>query len=205
MTVKINQGRVKNNMKNSNIAAAISAVLILAASAAMAGDIVDFDGKKGAAISFAELRKTADSGSNIKSQAVAPAAQGAVAADAIRIDVTMKNGSTLKTETLSCQAGPDQKTVTECKKQSDLSALTSADISDLALQRFFPDLIQTKHSYDGHSGPQTFHCDDLCARWTTVKRCIKAEVGSGGICIGYEEEQVCTSWTHECTCTSNCY
>lgn len=192
-------------MKNSKVAAAMFALMISAASAALAGDTISFDGKTTKALSFAELLKTADPIPDIKAELVAPAGAAAGTAEEVRIDVTMKNGASETKETLLCQAAAEKDAVLGCRKQSDLSAVKPADVAGLALQRFYPDLMQTKHSYDGKNGPQTFHCDDLCARWTTVKRCITVEVGSGGLCVGYEEEQVCTDWTHSCECTSNCY
>lgn len=193
-------------MKNSKAIVAMAAVMLLAASGLKAEGLMDFDGKKGAAMSLKDLLKASAPVQEVQASPVAPAVPTAPAAGAeVKIAVTMKNGAAQKTETLLCRRGESKDAVSQCRKQSDLAFLTAADIEGLSLRKFFPDIMQTKHSYDGKNGPQTFHCDDACARWTTVKRCIGVEVGSGGGCLSYSEEQVCTSWTHECSCTSNCY
>lgn len=185
----------------------------------------DFDGKKGMGVSFMDLLKTADSCQNDKIECAAPAPEKVEPAvivvynNEVKIKVSMKNGSVEKNETVVCRAGADAKTLEGCKKQSDFSPLTRDDTNIMMLRKYFPvetpmfsDLLnQTKHSYTGHSGPQTFQCDDSCQTvCKPVKKTIKTVCGiSNGLpiyCLEVIIESVCKEeCTHSCECIAGCY
>ena len=62
----------------------------------------------------------------------------AVVSGEVKIKVTMVAGATEKKETLLCQANPEGKGLTGCKKQSDQTMLTAEEINAMSLRKYFP-------------------------------------------------------------------
>ncbi len=203
-------------MKKSNILIAVFAVMSTVSAAGAAEVKFDFDGEKRGGISFIELLNSADSCQNDKIACSKPVAEkvepAAVAVSGeVKIKVTIASGASEKKETLLCQAGPEGKGLTGCKKQSDLSALTPEEINAMSLRKYFPEaaafaglLEQTKHSYTNQSGPMTFHCIDICTGWKPVSSSNSCTGGTSGANCTHEVTSECVNWSHSCECTKGC-
>lgn len=204
-------------MNKSNMMIAMLAVLTLVTSAKAQNVKMNFDGKEGGMMSFMELLNTADSCQNDKIVCSKPEAERvepsvAAVSGEVKIKVTMVAGGKQKMETLLCQASPEGKGLTGCKKQSDQAILTAEDINAMSLRKYFPEaagfsalLEQTKHSYTNQSGPQTFHCIDICTGWRPVTSSNSCTGGTSGVNCTHEVTSECVTWSHSCECIKGCY
>ena len=213
-------------MKKNKILIAVFA-LLAAASAAGAEDIkVDFDGKKGAAVSFADLLKNADSCQNDKIACVVPVPE--------KTEINQQTSQNKTSEVKAVLKWPDgrmKKGLVVCSGDKEgLSCSVSGNLkgkeSDFFLAGLMRNMIApsfNKHSYDNWSGPMLFSCTDVCRdvkRWvgqtvTWTKTCGASTTvsttelsGEAGCTVTtstedkYEIERQC--YTHECVCVKGC-
>jgi hypothetical protein len=195
-------------MNTKEILIAMLVALASVGAARAEGINIDFDGKKAAGfISAASMKE--ELATVIAVPAAEPVQDESKESEegTVKIKTVIKSGTETREELLTCKRGFGKDRIEDCKK-SDSSPVSAPEVNSLALRQYlspetlkFVDLLnQTKHSYTNQSGPQTFSCNDTCARYVPSTLHLPY-----GINVDVPVSFVCEEWTHECECVAGCY
>lgn len=195
-------------MNTKEILIAMLVALASAGAAGAEGTSIDFDGKKAAGfISAASMKE------ELAAVTAFPAAEPVQAESkdseegTVKIKTVIKSGTETREELLTCKRGAGKDQIEDCKK-IDSSPVSASEVNSFALRQYlspetlkFVDLLnQSKHSYTNQSGPQTFSCDDTCARYVPSTLDLPY-----GVEFDIPLSFICEEWTHECECVAGCY